>query len=82
MSFDLSYRPDLLPRSQDLIPIEEETTGLYGITCDALDRYRCRIGACPLKVPVLKTEAIDLNSEDDFAYLDWLVETQRASVAD
>lgn len=76
----ISYRPDLLPRSQDLVPIEEETTGLYGINKIALDKYRCRIGAKPLTIHVIKTEAIDLNNEDDFAYLDWLVETGRASI--
>lgn len=78
----VSYRPDLLPRSQDLISINEETTGLYGISHDALDRLRCRIGAKPIFLPVSKLEAIDLNTDDDFAYADWLVGTGRASIVD
>ena len=76
----ISYRPDLLPRSQDLIPIEEETTGLYGISRASLDKYRCRIGSNPIVISSSKLEAVDLNTEDDFAYLEWLVETKRASM--
>jgi len=76
----ISYQPNLLPRSQDLVPIEEETTALYGITRAALLKYRCRIGAQPHFFPVSRQEAIDLNTEDDFVYLDWLVETGRAAL--
>jgi CMP-N-acetylneuraminic acid synthetase len=78
----ISYRPDLLPRSQDLITIDEETTGLYGITKASLEKYRCRIGALPLIIAASKLEAVDLNTEDDFAYLEWLVSTQRASMTE
>lgn len=76
----ISYRPDLLPRSQDLISIDEETTGLYGIQSESLRRLNCRIGAKPMFVPVSKLEAIDLNTEDDFAFAEWLVETDRSSL--
>ena len=70
----ISYRPDLLPRSQDLTAIEEETTGLYGIFKDSLKRLNARIGAKPLFIPVNKLEAVDLNTEEDFAFAEWLVE--------
>lgn len=76
----ISYQPNLLPRSQDLVPIEEETTALYGITRESLLKYRCRVGARPHFFPVSRQEAIDLNTEDDFVYLDWLVATGRASL--
>lgn len=76
----ISYRPDLLPRSQDLVSIDEETTGLYGISRASLDKYRCRIGANPMVLAASKLESVDLNTEDDFAYLQWLVETKRASM--
>lgn len=76
----ISYRPDLLPRSQDLVSLDEETTGLYGITAQALNKYRSRIGAKPLVIPVSKLEAVDLNNDDDFAFADWLVESKRASM--
>jgi CMP-N-acetylneuraminic acid synthetase len=76
----ISYRPDLLPRSQDLTTIDEETTGLYGISRTSLDKYRCRIGANPLVIAANKLEAVDLNTEEDFAYLEWLVSTGRMSM--
>jgi N-acylneuraminate cytidylyltransferase len=76
----ISYQPNLLPRSQDLLPIVEETTALYGITRAALLKYRSRIGASPFFFPVSKIEAIDLNTEEDFTYLEWLVETGRAEL--
>lgn len=74
----ISYQPNLLPRSQDLMPIIEETTALYGITRESLLKYRSRIGASPCFYPVSALEAVDLNTEDDFTYLDWLVSTGRA----
>lgn len=43
----INYRPGILPRSQDMLPVIEETTGLYGITRDSIERYRCRIGRKP-----------------------------------
>ena len=76
----VSYQPNLLPRSQDLMPIVEETTALYGITRAALLKYRSRIGAAPVFYPVSRLEAVDLNTEDDFVYLDWLVTTGRATL--
>jgi hypothetical protein len=42
-------------------------------------KYRSRIGATPHFYPVSRLEAIDLNTEDDFVYLDWLLTTGRAS---
>lgn len=62
----VNYRPGVLPRSQDLHPVIEETTGLYGILKDSLLRYRCRIGRDPYIYEVSKLEAVDLNTEEDF----------------
>ncbi len=76
----ISYQPNLLPRSQDLMPIIEETTALYGITRASLKKYRSRLGATPAFVPISRLEAIDLNTEDDFTYLEWLVATGRAEL--
>lgn len=61
----INYRPCILPRSQDMQPVVEETTGLYGITAVALDKYRCRIGAKPILKVVSKFEAVDINTEED-----------------
>lgn len=61
----INYRPCILPRSQDMQPVIEETTGLYGISKSALEKYRCRIGAKPYICLVNKFEAVDINTEDD-----------------
>ena len=45
----------------------EETTGLYGIQRDSLERYRCRIGRKPYIFPVSKFEAVDINTEEDLS---------------
>jgi len=61
----INYRPGILPRSQDMLPVIEETTGLYGISKDSLKRYRCRIGKKPYIHIVSKFEAVDINTEED-----------------
>lgn len=62
----VNYRPCILPRSQDLKAVVEESTGLYGIAKNALAKYRCRIGANPYIHLINKFEAVDINTEDDF----------------
>ena len=61
----INYRPCILPRSQDMEPVIEETTGLYGMSKASLAKYRCRIGAKPYICLVNKFEAVDINTEDD-----------------
>lgn len=61
----MNYRPGILPRSQDMLPVIEETTGLYGISGDSLRRYKCRIGRKPYIHCVSKFEAVDINTEED-----------------
>lgn len=61
----INYRPGILPRSQDMLPVIEETTGLYGISRESLERYRCRIGRKPYIHTVSKFEAVDINTEED-----------------
>ena len=62
----VNYRPGILPRSQDMLPVIEETTGLYGITKESLAKYRCRIGRKPYIHIVSKFEAVDINTEEDW----------------
>lgn len=57
--------PDGLPRSQDAM-VYKETTGLYGITKDALFRTGCRVGNKPLFYKVDKEYALDIDNMDDF----------------
>ena len=68
----INYRPEILPRSQDMVPMIEETTGLYGVRRDALEKYRCRIGANPYIYIVNKFEAVDINTEDDLKIAEYI----------
>lgn len=49
-----------------MLPVFEETTGLYGITRKSAEKYHCRIGANPYMHIVSKFEAMDINSMEDF----------------
>jgi len=66
----VNYDPQVLPRSQDAEPIIMETTGLYGITKDALLERRSRIGKNPYFFEVTDPEAIDLDTNYDFRLLE------------
>ena len=70
----INYRPYVLPRSQDMAPVIEETTGLYGMTKQALEKYHCRIGAKPLIEIVNKFEAVDINTETDMKLAEFIGE--------
>ena len=62
----VKYNPKMLPRSQDALPITQETTGLYGIRKKILKKYQCRIGKKPFFFEVNKKEALDLDTSEDF----------------
>ena len=68
----INYRPEILPRSQDMTPVVEETTGLYGISAESLNRYKCRIGRKPYIHYVNKFEAVDINTEDDLKIAEYV----------
>lgn len=68
----VNYRPEILPRSQDMTPVTEESTGLYGISRESLKRYRCRIGRRPYLCPVSKFEAVDINTEEDWKIAEYI----------
>ena len=69
----VNYDPKVLPRSQDAVPVIRETTGLYGIHKDSLLENKCRIGKNPYMLIVDENEAIDLDSEFDFQYVELLL---------
>ena len=68
----MNYRPGILPRSQDMLPVIEETTGLYGIAKESLMKYRCRIGRKPYIHIVNKFEAVDINTEEDWKVAEYV----------
>ena len=69
----VNYNPKTLPRSQDAMPIIQESTGLYGIKSNILKKKKCRIGAKPFFYLINENEALDLDTEDDFQYLEYYV---------
>lgn len=71
----INYRPGILPRSQDMLAVVEETTGLYGICRASLERYRCRIGRKPYIHTVGKFEAVDINTEEDLEIAKYIGKT-------
>ena len=48
-----------------MLPMVEETTGLYGIARQVLEKFRCRIGTKPYIHFVSKFEAVDTTTEED-----------------
>lgn len=69
----INYKPKILPRSQDAVPVIQETTGLYGIRREALIKKKCRIGSRPFFLEVGDEEALDLDNYKDFEYLEFYV---------
>ena len=66
MDIPVNYDPSELPRSQDAKHLIKESTGLYGITRDSLNKNKCRIGSRPYPYLINSLEAIDLDTEEDF----------------
>jgi CMP-N-acetylneuraminic acid synthetase len=69
----VNYDPKVLPRSQDALPLISETTGLYGVRKKNEKPINCRIGDNPYMYKVNNIEAIDLDTEFDFNYLEYYV---------
>lgn len=73
----INYTPSVLPRSQDAKPVVVETTGLYGIKKKTLKKYKCRIGKKPCFFEVTPNEALDIDNQSDFNYLNYLVKKRK-----
>lgn len=73
----VNYEPKVLPRSQDAIPIIQETTGLYGIKKKSLLKKKCRIGYKPFFYKVSDIEAVDLDNNEDFKILNYIIKKRK-----
>jgi len=62
VNFDL----DTLPNSQNLGTMWVETHGLYGITWNALTKFRRRLGERVLPIQINEDEALDINTPLDY----------------
>ncbi len=59
-----------IPRTQDLQPIYEETSGFYIYQHDVMDKLHRRIGDKPFIVEVGEIESVDIDEPEDFLIAD------------
>jgi len=62
----LNFDAANIPRSQDLLPVYRETSGIYVFTKKVFEKHRRRIGISPYICEVSFKESIDINTPDDF----------------
>ena len=62
----LNFDPANLPRTQDLKPIYQETSGIYVFTREVFAEHRRRIGSRPFIREVSFREAVDIDTPEDF----------------
>lgn len=65
-NYDLSN----IPRTQDLCPLYEETSGFYIYRQEVIKKYNRRIGEKPYIVEVGEIESIDIDEPEDFLIAD------------
>lgn len=62
----LNFDATNLPRTQDLKPIFQETSGVYVFTKEVFLKYKRRIGIKPFIKEVTFKEAVDIDNPEDF----------------
>lgn len=70
----ITYYPGNLPRSQDAVPLMTETTGLYGMTKEALMTFKRRVGNNPFMLEVDHIEGWDIDEPLDFALAELFID--------
>ncbi len=62
----LNFDASNLPRTQDLKPIFQETSGVYVFTKEVFLKHKRRVGEKPFIKEVSFKEAVDIDNPDDF----------------
>lgn len=62
----LNFDATNVPRTQDLEPIYQETSGVYAFTKEVFEKYKRRIGMKPFIKEVSFREAVDIDNPEDF----------------
>ncbi len=62
----LNFDPANIPRSQDIMPIYRESSGVYVFRKEVFLQYKRRIGISPFICEVGYREAVDINTSEDF----------------
>ena len=65
-----NYKLDEIPRTQDLEPLFEETSGFYIYRSDVITKMNRRIGNKPYMVEVDEVESVDIDEPEDFEIAD------------
>ena len=71
----LNFDASNLPRTQDLKPIYQETSGVYVFTKEVFEKYHRRIGMRPFIKEVSFKEAVDIDNPEDFILAEILIST-------
>ena len=72
----LNFDASNLPRTQDLKPIYQETSGVYVFTREVFEQYHRRIGKKPFIKEVSFKEAVDIDNPEDFALAEALCKVE------
>lgn len=67
-----NYELDAIPRTQDLEPLYEETSGFYIYKSEVMTQMNRRIGNKPYIVEVGEIEGVDIDEAEDFEIADAL----------
>ena len=62
----LNFDAANIPRSQDILPIYRETSGVYVFLKSVFEKYQRKVGISPYICEVSFKESIDINFPDDF----------------
>ena len=62
----LNFDATNVPRTQDLEPIYQETSGVYAFTKEVFEKHHRRIGMKPFIKEVTFKEAVDIDNPEDF----------------
>lgn len=69
----LNFDATNVPRTQDLVPLYRETSGIYVFTKEVFKKYHRRIGMRPFIKEVAYKEAVDIDNPEDFELAEILV---------
>jgi len=75
----VNHNPNILLQTQDLPPIFEENSCIYIFTRQILLARRNRLGERPLMFEIAAAEALDIDDELDFSFVDHLLKQRGAS---
>ena len=67
-----NYALDAIPRTQDLEPLYQETSGFYIYRQEVITQLGRRIGEKPKLVTVSEVESVDIDEAEDFLIADAL----------